>query len=173
MKIVITGTTCSGKSTTLKLLEKQGFLTVPESALEIISEQLEIDGDILPNKDIEKFQAAILKRQIEKEDNLLPDQQYFLDRSIIDQYGYCNFYNIKCPSDVFALAPNRYDKVFMMEPLDFIDDRFSYEKREDQLAIDIEIKKAYQHFGYDYEIVPLDTPEERVNFILKKMVGLL
>ncbi|MCB9806028.1 ATP-binding protein [Candidatus Nomurabacteria bacterium] len=169
MKIVITGTTCAGKSTTLDLLAKRGFEVVPESALEIINEQNAIGGDILPTKNVKKFQEAILDRQLEKESELTDEKNYFLDRSIVDQFGYCNFFKIDCPQKVFDLAKERYDKVFLLEPLDFIDNRFEHESREDQLNIDIEIRKAYEHFGYEYILVPLDKPEKRVEFVLNNI----
>lgn len=169
MKIVITGTTCAGKTTTLSLLEKQGFNVVPESALEIINEQNAIGGDVLPTKNVKKFQELILERQLEKELKLSDTDNFFLDRSIIDQYGYCNFFKIDCPLKIFELARGRYQKVFLLEPLDFIDDRFHHEDREDQLNIDKEIKKAYKYFGYDYVLVPLDKPEARVQFILDRI----
>lgn len=169
MKIVITGTTCAGKTTTLNLLKERGFNVVSESALEIINEQNAIDGDILPTKNVKKFQEAILDRQLKKESELLDDKDFFLDRSIVDQYGYCNFFKIECPQKVFDLAKGRYEKVFLLEPLNFIDNRFDHENREDQLNIDKEIRKAYEYFDYEYTLVPFDKPEIRLEFILNNI----
>lgn len=170
MKIVITGTTCAGKTTTLNILKDKKFTIIPESALEIIEEeQKKGDKAILPNTDVEKFQILVFNRQMELEKDLDEKEIYLLDRSLVDIYGYANFYNVKYPEEIKTLSPNRYDKVFHLEPLDFCDGKFGFEDRETQLAIDKMIRKAYKDFGYTPIIVPFMSVEERIDFILKEI----
>lgn len=169
MKIVITGTTCSGKSTTIDILKNKGFNVIPEGAIQLIEEQKNLPNPILPNTDPEKFQEIILDRQLELESQIIESERFFLDRSMIDSFGYSNFYKVKSPDRLIDLAKNRYDKVFFLEPLPFFDNKFGFEDREMQLGIDEALRSAYDYFGYNFLTVPVMDSEKRVDFILSNL----
>lgn len=169
MKIVLTGTTSAGKTTTIDLLKKRGFSVVPEGSIQIILEQRALPEPIMPNTHPEKFQELILERQLELEKDLADDALHFLDRSFIDSHAYSAYYGVQHPKEIEVLAPGRYDKVFILEPLPFYQDKFGLENREMQLAVDTLLREAYARFGYDVIVIPVMEPEERVEYILKQI----
>ena len=63
----------------------------------------------------------------------------------------------------------RYDYVFIAEPWEkiFKNDEERYESFEELKIINKHIKKTYSGNGYDYFILPEDSIEQRVNFIIK------
>ena len=63
----------------------------------------------------------------------------------------------------------RYDYVFIAEPWEkiFKNDEERYESFEELKIINKHIKTTYSGNGYDYFILPEDSIEQRVNFIIK------
>src|SRR5580658_9663936 len=80
MRAVITGGPSVGKTTIITLLAERGFRVVEEFATQIIKE-----GKILPWVDRSKFQAEVLRRQVQAESAI---RNYpgpiFLDRGLFD-----------------------------------------------------------------------------------------
>jgi len=61
---VITGASGAGKSTLVTALSELGYATVPEAALDILREQQERRGSILPWVNRPAFMEEVLKRSI-------------------------------------------------------------------------------------------------------------
>lgn len=165
-KFVITGGPGVGKTTVIEILKNRGFNVLDETARIIIEEEVFKDSDVLPWKDLAKFQERVFKIQLKKEEEN-KSEIVFLDRSIIDGYAYCTLGGVEPNKEIDKLALNRYDKVFLLERLD------QYEKDDSRIedhkfALDIhnEIEKIYRKFGYEVIKVPVLKPEERVDYIL-------
>jgi predicted ATPase len=166
---VITGGPGVGKTTVLELLSEKGYAIIPEAARMIIEEESTRGSDVLPWKNLEKFQAAVANQQLKTEMAASADIN-FLDRSLVDGYVYCMIGKIPAPKALLNNVRNRYEKVFMLEPLDlYVKDKVRIEGERLAKRIHNETIKAYIHFGYEPIIVPVLSPEERAAFILKQI----
>ncbi len=96
----------------------------------------------------------------------------FFDRAIPDIVAYLNFKKANI-SDNFIKAINqyRYDIVFLLEPWKSIysSDIVRYESFDQVISIDSYIKKTYNDYGYKIIIVPKDTIDNRVDFIINQL----
>lgn len=170
-KYVLTGAACSGKTTLLKLLEKD-YQTVPEAARMVIRKELERGSEYLPWKNILKFQILVCRKQIELESRIDPNgKDVFLDRGIPDGIAYLIQRKIPPPKELLEAAErNKYDKVFLLEILpNFVKDN---ERREDEKkakGIKKYLANVYSELGYETIEVPVMSVEERKEFILKRI----
>jgi predicted ATPase len=166
---VITGGPGVGKTTVLELLAEKGYAIVPEAARMIIEEETIRGSDVLPWKNLARFQAAVAEKQLQNE--AAADAPInFLDRSIVDGYAYCMIGKIPAPDELLKNAAGRYEKVFLLEPLgSYVKDETRIEDERLAKQIHDEIIKAYIRFGYKPIVVPVLPPEERAAFILKQI----
>ena len=91
----------------------------------------------------------------------------FIDKDDIDNNTIKNeFKGLNFPNYKNNL---RYDYVFIAEPWEkiFKNDEERYESFEELKIINKHIKTTYSGNGYDYFILPEDSIEQRVNFIIK------
>jgi len=167
-KYVITGGPGMGKTTIIEILAARGYRIVPEAARMIIDEGKLKGSDDLPWKNLAAFQKKVSERQIELENGLLGDSgEVFFDRGIVDGYGYCVSGNVAPLEIISENARNRYDKIFLLEPLSvYKKDDARFEERELGLKIHNLIAEAYLKFGYKLIKVPALSPEERADFII-------
>ena len=170
-KYVLTGGPSIGKTTLIEILASTGHSIVPESARMIIEEERVKDSDILPWKNIEKFQERVAEKQIELENDVDESEKtIFLDRSIVDGTGYCKLGNIETPKIIDEIARNRYDKIFVLDPLlHFENDGLRFEDIEQAKNVHQHIIDAYKYYGYELIFVPVLPPNERVGYILERI----
>ncbi len=169
-KYVITGGPGIGKTTTIELLASRGYSIIPEAARIIIEEEELKKSDILPWKNVQKFQERVTQKQLELEEAAHGDI-IFLDRGIIDGYGYCKVGGVQIPDSILHNSRDRYEKVFLLNRLpDYKTDKARLEKEGLASKIHDAVADAYKEFGYDLILVPALPPEERMNFILKNIL---
>lgn len=168
-KYVLTGGPGIGKTTVIEILSSIGYEIVPEAARIIIEEEQLKNSGALPWKDLERFQTLVAQKQLEDEEKI-KKEVVFLDRGIIDGYGYCTLANIQPPELILNNASNRYEKVFILEPLELYEnDSVRFENHSEAKKIHRAIIEAYQHFGYEPIFVPVMSPDDRVKFILDNL----
>lgn len=168
-KIVLTGGPSVGKTTVLEILSSRGYTVVPESARMTIEEERLKDSDALPSKNREKFQKLVAERQLELEAKA-SGEIVFLDRSLIDGYAYCTLDNVPIPSIIKEIGKGRYDKIFFLETLGiYVEDGVRSRSLENAEKIHARIKETYEEFGYEPIVVPVLPPEERADYILKRI----
>ncbi len=168
-KYVITGGPCVGKTTVLELLATKGHAILPEAARMIIEEETLRGSDVLPWKNLVKFQEAVVEQQLKNEADAKADA-IFLDRSLVDGFAYCTLGGIPAPERLSKNAVGRYEKVFLLEPLSvYAKDGARTEDERTAKLIHDEIAKAYAGFGYEPIVVPALSPEERIIFILERL----
>ena len=173
-KIIITGGPGTGKSSLIKALEANNFKCFNEISREITLkyrkkgiEQLFLSDPIL-------FSEELLKGRIEQynSSSVFDNKHVFFDRAIPDIVAYLNFKKANI-SDNFIKAINqyRYDIVFLLEPWKNIysSDIVRYESFDQVISIDSYIKNTYNDYGYKIVIVPKDTIDNRVDFIINKL----
>jgi len=169
-RFVLSGGPGVGKTTVINILKEKGYLVVPETARIIIEEEKIKDSDVLPWKDLFKFQEQVALRQLEEEEKINSNQAAFFDRSLIDGYAYCVLGNVNIPQLITENAWGRYDLIFFLAPLSqYENDDVRYEDEEGARAVHLAIREAYDHFGYQVVDIPLLSPVERVDLILDNL----
>ncbi len=168
---VITGGPSSGKTTTVNLLKERGYITTFEHARHYLDTQ-RLKGRTITDvrKQQREFQLGVLDMQIEQENQILPDVLVFLDRAIPDALAYYRFLNL--PEDerlTEVLLTVSYKKIFILDCLPIVKD---YARTEDTVAqkkIHALLIEVYESLGFPIIQVPVLSPEERVDFILKNI----
>ncbi len=168
-RYIITGTSCSGKTATCKELLGLGYIVMPEMARKLIREEEAKEHGDLPWNSKNMFQTKLFVRQEALEYQIKDIPEVILDRGLIDNLAYCRVYDVDKLDNAFHSTHldcwNRYDLVFLLEPLPFRNDAQRRETPEQAQQIHQEIIKAYNKFGYKPMHVPVETPEERAMHI--------
>jgi len=167
---VITGASCSGKSTLIDQLAGKGFQTVPEVGRQYIEKELAKGRTI---DEIRKNQAEltckIYQMWVETEAGLDPSDTLFLDRALPDSFA---FYRVigKDPNKILPdCFQHHYASVFMLDRFPY--DRDGVRAGDDAYAefFDLWMVRDYKALGYDVIRVPILPPDERLSFILKNL----
>lgn len=169
--IVISGISGGGKSSIIDELSKIGHKVISEPGREIVKKALKSKGDVLPWVNPIKFAEELIKQNL---DNYINAKGLtFFDRSIIDAISYYR----KLTKDQFAYDQlvkqyeYHYD-VFFTPPWPEIY-KTDAERQHDYTEAKEEydrLKKFYPECGYNLILLPKLSIEERVNFILDKII---
>ncbi|MBP6913484.1 MAG: ATP-binding protein [Candidatus Levybacteria bacterium] len=168
---VITGGPSSGKSTTIRLLSRKGYVTTQEIAREFIESQFKLGLSMTEiRKDQLGFQMQILALQMKLEEGLASGQITFLDRSIPDIMAYLIFRTCPIPDayvKIYEASKHNYKKVFILDSLSFEEDPVRVENAKEAEEIRLLLEKSYKDLGIDIVKVPVMGEEKRVSFILE------
>lgn len=168
---VITGGPSTGKTTVINLLTEKGYKTTIEHArhyIDTMKEEGRTVEEIRTNK--RKFQLGVLDMQIEQEAELSPSDTVFLDRAIPDAMAYYRFLNLESDKILLdAMKEVAYKKIFILDRLPFVNDYARTEDEQAQKLIHQLIIEVYQSLGFPVVFVPVISPDERVEFILKNL----
>lgn len=163
-KIVITGTSGTGKSSVIYEMKKS-YNVIDEVARALITKFTVEDQNKLPWNNREFFQDHLEGIQLQ---NYFNNPFGIYDRSFVDEIAYRNFFGMKIPSVLYKICENlRFDSVFFMEFWKeiYVSDSVRIEKDAEALQIETLLKEAYINCGYDLVIVPKVSIEDRVKFI--------
>lgn len=165
MKYVITGGPCAGKTTLLEGLARNGFLTLPESARQIIAEEQLKDCGVLPWQDLERFQYKVIRRQLKNEE-IIKGGVCLLDRGLIDCLAYMEKDGITPSNELYSLMKSaNYDKIFLLDPLDiYKKDSERKETMKEARIIHEYISDNYRTLGFEVINVPNMEIKERLDF---------
>src|SRR5690606_14415735 len=159
----------TGKTAVIEHLKSQGYSCLDEISREVILaareqgiEQLFLTEPIL-------FSQKLLEGRITQYQGIgNPPKTIFFDRGIPDTVAYMDYFNTTYPEHFNKACRNHpYDMVFLLPPWKEIYrcDNERYESFEQATAIHNALQETYLRFGYSPIVVPLDTVENRVNFI--------
>lgn len=169
---VITGGPCSGKTTTLGVIEKLGYHVEYETARFWIEQELK-KGKTLEEmrQDEYLFQKKILELKIEYEKKFPKDELIFIERGIPDTTAY---YQQSCgikEDDLLkeSLKKCHYKKVFLFELLDYQRDYARLENEQEAKILEKLLEEAYSSLGMEVIRVPKMSVQQRVEFILKQL----
>ena len=167
---VITGAPCSGKTAVIRELEKLGYPVVHEVARAYIDERLQNGETIARIKaDILSFERHILYKKIAIEQSLLNEETVFLDRAVPDSIGYYILEGLD-PDDAIQKSKLwRYKNIFFFFRIPFEKDPVRSENNKTASKIEGLLKKSYRMLGYEIIVVPLESVNARVNFILNHL----
>jgi predicted ATPase len=172
---VITGGPGVGKTALINELAKNKFKIVPESAREIIKQEIEKNGDGLPWKNKELYANLMLKASLESFNSVLSNNSgiHFFDRGILDTLCYTNMIGLGISAEMDKIGKNSlYNrKVFILPPWIEIYHTDNERKQTWEEAKLTFTKMKETYLSYDYEIieVPQDAVENRVNFLLSNI----
>ena len=168
-KFVITGAPGTGKTSILNHLKIKGYNCIDEISRKIISEQIAIDGEILPWKNLSAFSERVFKL---RESQLINSKKTltFFDRGIVDVDAYMKVDNLEIPNHLKeSINKNRYNKEVFYTPMweeIYINDHERKESITQAKQIENEILSSYKFYDYKLIKVPKGSVEERANFIL-------
>jgi predicted ATPase len=168
---VVTGGPGSGKSTLIDALAGHGVCGMPEAGRAIIQDQVAIGGEALPWSDRRAFAELMLSWEIRLYRAALRfGGPVIFDRGVPDVVGYLRLSDLPIPSHVDRAAQMfRYHRrVFVAPPWPEIfaqdaERKQSFEEAQATYEVMIE---TYSGLGYELIPLPLDSVEERVQFIL-------
>ncbi|MFG0285040.1 MAG: AAA family ATPase [Phycisphaerales bacterium JB039] len=174
--IIITGGTCSGKTSVVTELARRGLRTLPEAAMEVITELtaqhgLAAQGD-WRRANPQEFQRRITLRQHarETEARQAPAGRIFCDRGALDGRAYCWLAGVDWPDDLRELvAPVRYDHVFVCATLTTFDPRphsGRLDSREDSLLVGQYLQEIYAPRAQRLTLIPEAPVAARADAIL-------
>lgn len=171
---VITGGPSSGKTTLLQALSAQGYAVVPEAARLVIDEGI-ASGQTLAQirQDERAFQDIVLARKLEIERLLDRSTVTFFDRGIHDSLAYYAYYKWPISAKMQRQAAQaHYAKVFLCEQLPIYESDYSRTESVD-FALELQrlLKKYYQKAGCEVVLVPVLSPNQRLQFILDTING--
>ena len=171
-KYVFTGSSYSGKTSTINEFARYGFATVPEAATILISEQLERGGDILPWIRFDDFLEVLIDQELELETKIPADSEIaFIDRGIGDEFAYFKYLGMEPPpAYVKASREHRYDGIFLLDTIPgYRQDKIRREPLEMVQRLRVLHEEAYKEIGYDVTVVPFMPFAERVNYIIDRI----
>lgn len=163
--IVISGGPSVGKTTIVNAVEKLGFPVLHEISTALIKE-----GILSPKSEREKFQAEILRRQLEGEAKLLKlNTLFFVDRGLLDGMAYYVLDGLKIPDQFETLDISHYAMMFLLEELPMFEDNgVRFEDLEYSKRITPVIERHYRARNIPILRVPAISVDERVHLILSE-----
>ena len=166
-KYVLTGGPFTGKTTVLDIIKSRGYPVVPETARMVIEEEQTKGSNMLPWKDLLQFQEKVVTKQLELELEI-SGTHVFLDRGVLDSYAYSKVGNVSAPTSAYHDAHLRYTQVFILQLLPgYTQDIVRKETAEYRELIHQALYDAYKEFGYAPIEVPVLSPKDRVEFMLR------
>lgn len=167
---VITGTSCSGKTTLVNLLANSGYKVVPEVA------RLYINGELAkgrPLDDIRRDRAELTRqiynRWVDCLDELHTHEELFLDRGLPDAFAFFRYAGMNPNEILLDCLKYRYASVFILDRLPYLKD--GVRAGDDHYAEYFHkwVHRDYRALGYDVIRVPVLSPEDRLALVLKSL----
>ncbi|MDP2641693.1 MAG: ATP-binding protein [bacterium] len=168
---VVTGASCSGKTTITEALKEMGYKIVPETARALIESE-QAGGLTVQEirKDEKDFQRRVLQMKIDIESSLDPNGLVFLDRAIPDTVAYDKLYGVEDNKLLEgSLKMVSYKKVFVLEQLPYSLDEVRIESEEQQKMLHTLLRQAYKDLEMEIIDVPAIPIKERVELILNNL----
>lgn len=174
---ILTGGPGSGKTSVLEALKNCGYVVVPEVARSIIKEQQSFGGEATHAGNRIAFCNLMLNQSVtDYKNHLIVPQTVFFDRGIPDLYGYAKrFCNGITEEIEQATKLYRYNPtVFLFPPWPEIYNEDTERKQDFNEAMDTYqvVKEAYKVCGYQIIEIPKTTINERVEYILQRLIPL-
>ncbi len=165
--IVITGAPSSGKTTLIRSLENEGFLSNLDISRALIEQGLRrgltID-EIFHNES--GFQENVLIEMINNALSLPPEEIIFHDYSMPDNIPFLRLLGLPVTEEyVTAARLFKYKMVFKCTPLPLEQDGIRREDISDQMRLDQDITRVYTDLGYQV----IDLPPVPV-FVRKQII---
>ncbi|OQP47937.1 ATPase [Niastella yeongjuensis] len=172
---LISGGPGSGKTALLNALAKQGIHGMPEAGRAIIQDQVAIGGTALPWLDKSAFAELMLSWEMRSYREAQQAQGPVLfDRGIPDVMGYLQLSQLPVPAHVEKAALDfRYNQqVFLAPPWPgiYTNDKERKQSEAEAIATYDMMVNVYSKLGYEINLLPLTTVDERVKFVRRRIL---
>ncbi len=167
---VITGASCSGKTTLIELLAGKGFQTVPEAGRNFFEREL-AQGRTIDEirEDQAGFTRQVYDLMVKHENGLQATEVNFLDRALPDGFAFYRLGGLN-PNEILPdCFQHRYAFVFMLDRLPYQKDGVRVADDETAAYLESWILRDYSALGYKVVRVPVLSPEERLAFVLEQL----
>ena len=166
-----TGAPSSGKSTSLRKLQREGYRINPDISREYIVELkkrgVPFTKEVLYSMETQKILFMLMTADALELD---PDDFIIHDYSLPDNLAFLRLGGLDIPDEIQQSTEIfRYRKVFLFEPLEMVQDGIRTEDREDQEKLFYLLQNTYESIGYDPILVKSDTVENRHKFLLSNL----
>ena len=172
-RYVITGAPGTGKTSIINALKERGYCCIDENSREIITEQIQNGGEILPWKNQIAFENLISSKRAKQYASIPKDEICFFDRSAIDCVAYLKVNNLETSAEILDVIKNcEFNSTVFYTPIweeIYTNDSERKENIEKAQIIEDLLLSTYQYFDYTLIQIPKLTIEERVDFILSKI----
>ena len=167
---VITGASCSGKTTLVKLLANKGFQTVPEAGREFF-ERESAKGRTIEGirEDQATFTRQVYDIMVEHESKLRATELNFLDRALPDGFAFYRLAGLN-PNEILPdCFQHRYASVFLLNRLPYQKDGIRVADDDTAAYLESWTLRDYDALGYKVIRVPVLSPEERLELVLERL----
>jgi predicted ATPase len=176
MLVAISGGPGAGKTTLLLELERRGFRCSPEVARQIIQEQVRSEGDSLPWGDRTAYCKLMLERSVAAFlEHAGSAEVVFFDRGIPDALCYSRLAGLGLEEEILAACRRcRYGaKAFLAPPWGeiYVTDPERWQDFDEAVRTYELMVTAYRDCGYEVVEIPLVSPAERADFIVRELAG--
>lgn len=174
-KYIITGGPGAGKTSLLQALERAGYFCSEEASRRVIAEEVSKGSQCLPWINLPCFAGKVLNRMINAYTETAANTGItFFDRGIPDIIAYLKaaaqpvddrYYN--------ALSQHPYQPIaFILPPWKniYVNDAERWQTYEEAVHLYASIRETYQALGFTLIEMPLASVEDRMDFILERMV---
>ena len=166
-----TGAPSSGKSTSLRRLQKDGYDINPDISRDYIVELkkkgVPFEKKILYSKETQKILFYLMAKDALDLDT---SEMIIHDYSLPDNIAFLKLGRLTVPDEVIRSSEIfKFKKVFLFEPLELIQDGVRTENREDQERLFHLLHETYISLGYDPILVKSDTIGNRHRFLLENL----
>ncbi len=184
-RIVITGGPGTGKTTVIKKLEEMGYYCFHEVIRDLTLEAKKqgdptnfVTNPLAFVDDPFRFNQHILEARLTHfhEGGNFKNKIVFYDRGIPDVLAYMRYFDQPYPEHFIELCQeHRYDEVIVLPPWEAIydTDEERLETFKEAKEIHQELLTMYEEFHYPSIMVPIGSVEERTDFIITKVRGVL
>ncbi|WP_437278219.1 AAA family ATPase [Sorangium sp. So ce375] len=167
--VVLTGPPGAGKTTSIELMKRCGFVVMTEIARELIDREQKRGGHVYPWTHLTEFVDSLWRQQ---ERQFHAAQRLagpvFFDRGIADAIAFMEYHQT-VPSDAFidACRRCRYHLVFDLHPLpEYKRDAQRPYSEDEANALARLNQRAYRSLGYEIVSAPVMPIAARIEFVL-------
>lgn len=167
----ITGGPGSGKTALIDELKRRGYKCVQEVARQVIQEQMAINGEGLPWKNLPLFKKMLLDRSIETYHKALESSEItFFDRDVLELIAYDRHTVTESSDELYqAVHTLTYNKrVFVAPPWKeiYCNDRERKQTYDEAIRVYNNIVSVNIEFGREIIKLPQTTVCKRADFVI-------
>jgi Predicted ATPase len=169
---VITAGPSAGKSSVIRELSSRGYKTLPEAARILFDQTISEGGSPEQKRQEDDFHKQVESIDRRMERNISENEIVFMDRSLADNIAYRqHFGNHRCRRyhELQAECNSRYDKVFVLDRLNFEDDEVRVEDEQEAQEIHETILRVYNNLNCDVhsiEVMPVSERADRIESLI-------
>lgn len=165
-KYIITGAPGTGKTTVIRLLEKD-YSCIAESSRQVIKQEQQTGGGGTPWQDITRFSDLVYEAYVRELSN--NPQALFTDRSLLDLIAYLRVGGKPLSPELchFPYQEKFQNKVFFAPTWEAIYHKDKQRQQEFAYCLELEkaLLKVYTEKGFEIIYLPKDKVSNRVNFV--------